>query len=114
MVMRKITVRIYARDGLALNYIKNLLKADPNIVIVKPPRLASVTIVQDDLLSPAKQKVLQALAKHGTISKVAASLHYSPGTVKVYLSRIYSKLKVKTATQAVALAMKYGLIKLED
>jgi len=111
---RKISVRIYARDDFALNYIKNRLKSDPNIIIVKPPRPAIATVIQEDLLSPAERKILKSLAEHGTTSRVAANLNYSLGTVKVYLSRIYSKLKVKTAPQAIAFAVKYGLIELED
>lgn len=114
MKRKSITVRIFARDDFESGYIKNLLKTDPKVVPVDPPHPADVTLVQVDLLTPTEQKILQALAKHGTVSKVAANLSYSPCTVKVYLSRIYSKLKVKTAPQAVAFAMKYGLIELED
>lgn len=115
LMMRKtITVRIYACDNFTLGYLKNLLKTDSNIVLVDTPQAADVTVIQENLLSPTEQKILQAITKHGTISKVAATLNYSPSAVKVYLSRIYSKLKVKTAPQAISFAMKYGLIQLED
>lgn len=114
MKRKRIAVHVYAKDDFFSDFIANFLKTNPNIVPVPPSQPADAVIIQSDLLSPAEQKVLQALAKHGTILKVAEVLHYSPDTVKVYLSRIYSKLKVKTAPQAVAIAMKYGLIRLED
>jgi len=114
MKRKPIAVHVYAKDDLISDFLTNFLKTKPNIIPVPPSQPADAAIIQADLLSPAEQKVLQALAKYGTVLKVAEALHYSRGTVKVYLSRIYSKLKVKTAPQAVAIAMKYGLIRLED
>lgn len=114
MKRKGIAVHVYAEDDFTFDFITNFLKTNPNIVPVPLSQPADAVIIQANLLSSAEQKVLKALAKHVTILKVAETLHYSPSTVKVYLSRIYSKLKVKTAPQAVAIAMKYGLIRLED
>lgn len=113
MLRKPITVRIYTRDPFIARYLINLLKTDPNVLVVKPPSSAAATILQEDLLTPTERKFLQSLARHGTIAKVASILSYSPNTVKTYLSRIYAKLGVKTAPQAIAFAMHYGLIYFE-
>jgi len=112
---RKITVSVYARDNLIANYLKNLLSTDPNILPTFEPRSEppSAVVVESGLLSEVEQRVLKALIQHGSIAEVAAALHYSPSTVKTYLSRIYKKLKVKTACQAVAFAIRYRLIELD-
>jgi Response regulator containing a CheY-like receiver domain and an HTH DNA-binding domain len=111
--MRKkhITVCVYARDDFTADFIKNFLLTNPHIKIVDNLWASDAVIIQTDLLTPAEKKILQALAQFGSIPKVAAATNYSPGAVKVYLSRIYRKLKVKTAPQAIAVAFSLGLIR---
>ena len=111
--MRKkhITVCVHARDDFTADFIKNFLLTNPHIKIVDSLWASDAVISQTDLLTPAEKKILQSLAQHGNISKVAAATNYSPSTVKVYLSRIYRKLKVKTAPQAIAVAFSLGLIR---
>lgn len=114
MKHKRINVCLYARDTFSENYLKNLLKTDPHITLVDQPEMADVIVLQVDLLSTTERKILEALTQHGTIAKVAAALRYSPATVKSRLSRIYAKLRVKTAPQAIAFAMKYGLIQWKE
>jgi len=47
----------------------------------------------------------------GSIDAVAEKLLYHRSSVKRKLCRIYGKLRVKSAPQAVAVAMRLGLIK---
>ncbi len=84
---------------------------NPHIKIVDNPWASDTAIFQTNLLTPAEKKILQALSQFGSIAKVAEATNYSHGTVKVYLSRIYRKLKVKTAPQAIAVALSLGLIR---
>lgn len=57
-----------------------------------------------DMLTPREQDVLQLLAGGASNSEIAINLALSEGTVRVYLSTIYSKLGVNSRTQAVLLA----------
>ncbi len=113
--MRRITVAIYARNDVVDGFIKaQLLKANPNFVLVDPPAQADAVIIDAQLLTPTEKKILKAYAKFGKIKEVARAENYSYATVKRYLSRIYTKLKVKSGTQAVAFALRYQLIDLEE
>ncbi len=111
MKKKHIAVCVYARDDFTADFIKNFLMTNPHIKIVDSLWGADAVIIQTDLLTSAEKKILQALAQYGNISEVAAATNYSPGAVKVYLSRIYRKLKVKTAPQAIAVAFSLGLIR---
>ena len=111
MKKKHIAVCVYARDDFTADFIRNFLMTNPHIKIVDSLWASDAVIIQTDLLTPAEKKILQERAQRGNISKVAAETNYSPGTVKVYLSRIYRKLKVKTAPQAIAVAFALGLIR---
>ncbi|MFA0784393.1 hypothetical protein [Fervidibacter sacchari] len=95
MKKKHITVCVYARDDFTADFIKNFLLTNPHIKIVDNPWASDAVIIQTDLLTPAEKKILQALAQRGNIFKVAAATNYSPGAVKVYLSRIYRNSKSK-------------------
>jgi len=112
---RKIIVHIYTRKDFTANYLKNFLSTDPNFdPLLKPgDEPPDAVVIEEGLLSEVERKILKALVEHGSIQKAAAALHYSPSTVKTYLSRIYKRLKVKTAYQAIAFAIKYGFIELD-
>jgi DNA-binding CsgD family transcriptional regulator len=107
---QQLTVVIFCRNPLATSLIKQVLP--PEFFIVKePPSLgADLFIVEEGLLTPTEQKILHALVELGTLKAVAEHLHYHPATVKRYLRSICRKLKVKTAPQATALAVRLGLI----
>jgi DNA-binding CsgD family transcriptional regulator len=107
---QQLTVVVFCRNPLAAALIKQVLP--PEFFIIKePPSLdADSFIVEEGLLTPLERKILSTLVELGTIKAVAEHLHYNPTTIKRYLCRIYKKLKVKTAPQATALAVRLGLI----
>jgi DNA-binding NarL/FixJ family response regulator len=61
-------------------------------------------------LSEREREVLQLLATGQSNMEIAKSLFLSEGTVKNYMSAIYSKLGVIDRTQAAILAIRAGLI----
>jgi len=61
-------------------------------------------------LSEREREVLQLLATGLSNTEIAKSLFLSEGTVKNYMSAIYSKLGVIDRTQAAILALRAGLI----
>ena len=107
---QQLTVVIFCRSPLGAALIKQVLP--PEFFIVKePPSLDTDSfIVEEGLLTPLERKILSALVELGTIKAVAEHLHYNPTTIKRYLCSIYRKLRVKTAPQATALAVRLGLI----
>ena len=56
-------------------------------------------------------KVWVQLANGFNNTEVARRLHLSVGTVRNYISAIHTKLKMSDRTQAVILAIQYGLDK---
>jgi DNA-binding NarL/FixJ family response regulator len=67
-----------------------------------------------DVLSERERKVLSLLARGLSNADIAARLYLSEGTVRNYVSSIYSKLGVTDRTQAAVLAMRYGLVDLNE
>ncbi len=61
-------------------------------------------------LSAREAEVLRLFANGALPLQVAQQLYVSPKTVKNHLSHIYAKLGVANRTQAVALAVKQGII----
>jgi len=54
-----------------------------------------------DILSPREQDVLQLLVSGASNNEIASQLALTVGTVRIYLSNIYSKIGVNSRTQAV-------------
>ncbi len=76
------------------------------------PGLSS-TIVLDDgerTLSGRQREILQMLADGMQTEAVAATLGLSTETVRTHTKRILAKLGTSTRTQAVAVALRHGLI----
>ncbi|MFJ7734768.1 LuxR C-terminal-related transcriptional regulator [Lysinibacillus sp. NPDC097287] len=61
----------------------------------------STNIELDNILTPREQEVFNLLAEGVTNREIAEQLDLSEGTVRVYLSTIYSKLGVKSRTKAI-------------
>jgi len=61
-------------------------------------------------LTPRELEVLALLPKGMMSMQIAAELYISEATVKTHLSSIYRKLSVANRSQAVAHAIKYGLV----
>ncbi|MGE5550918.1 MAG: response regulator [Bacteroidota bacterium] len=65
----------------------------------------------EDNLSPREMQILRMLAEGKGNKEVAETFGISEGTAKNYTSRIYAKLGVSDRAQAVAYAIRYGLVK---
>ena len=83
------------------------------------PRLAEVMLqeakkeaVPGGLLSPREEELLQHIADGLATSEVAATMYISQKTVKNHLASIYDKLQARDRTQAVLMAVKMGIVKL--
>jgi DNA-binding NarL/FixJ family response regulator len=64
-------------------------------------------------LSEREQEILNLLAKGLSNADIAENLFLTEGTVRNYTSEIFKKLSVADRTQAVVVAIKHGLVKLE-
>ncbi len=62
-------------------------------------------------LSERERDVLQLLAQGLTNKQIAAQLGLQLSTVKLYTSNILAKLQVKSRAEAVAAALRLGLLK---
>ena len=69
------------------------------------------TSIADDLSQREKQ-VLRLLARGLPNAEIARRLHLSEGTIRNYVSAIFSKLNVSDRTQAAVLALRHGLVDL--
>ena len=67
---------------------------------------------EDRLISPREEEVLQLIAEGCSTPEVAAKLYISQKTVKNHLASIYEKLNARDRTQAVLLAVRMGIVKL--
>lgn len=72
--------------------------------------VAGVRMVSADLLTPRERSVLELVARGLTNRAVGADLFISEKTVSVHLSRAMAKLGAHSRTEAVALALRDGLI----
>ena len=61
-------------------------------------------------LSAREKEVLSRLAEGGSNNQIAQVLEISAATVKNHLSTIYSKLGVKSRSEAIVWAWKHGLV----
>ncbi|HEX9891844.1 MAG TPA: helix-turn-helix transcriptional regulator [Actinomycetota bacterium] len=63
-----------------------------------------------DVLTPRQHEVLALVAEGRTTGEIARQLDLSPHTVKNYLERIYERLGARDRTQAVAMALREGIL----
>ncbi|HMN12997.1 MAG TPA: response regulator transcription factor [Bellilinea sp.] len=63
-------------------------------------------------LSEREQEVLDLMAEGLSNADIAGRLYLSEGTVRNYSSSILNKLSVSDRTQAVVVALRYGLVKI--
>ncbi len=79
--------------------------------------VASVMGAQEDLteeLSPREREVLLYAARGLSSKEVAARLYISERTVQTHLASVYDKLGAHNKTEAMLLALKHGLLTLEE
>ena len=67
-----------------------------------------------ETLSSREQDVLRLLARGLSNAEIASRLSLSQGTVRNYVSAILAKLEVSDRTQAALLALRYGLVDLDE
>jgi NarL family two-component system response regulator LiaR len=73
------------------------------------PEISHSTAGRDDL-SEREQAVLTLLVQGQTNKQIAVCLNIQLSTVKQYIGNILSKLHVRSRTEAVAVALKLGLV----
>ena len=81
------------------------------------PEVASVMGEQDfipEQLSVREREVLLLAAKGLSSKEVAKRLYISERTVQTHLASIYDKLGSRNKTEALLLALKYGVVTLEE
>ena len=76
--------------------------------------VADTTVAHDstvaEALSPRERDVLCLLADGLSNAQIAAQLYLSEGTVRNYVSGIFTKLGVTDRTQAAVIALRHGLV----
>jgi DNA-binding NarL/FixJ family response regulator len=70
----------------------------------------SPTDTEDFHLTPHERDVLRLLVDGMSYKMIAASLHISIDTVRFHIKKIYDKLHVHSATEAVALALRKKIV----
>jgi two-component system, NarL family, response regulator LiaR len=61
-------------------------------------------------LNPREREILSHLANGRSNAEIAERIHLAEGTVRNYVSSIFSKLDVTDRTQAAAIAWRHGLV----
>ncbi len=61
-------------------------------------------------LSPREAEILELLVQGLSNADIAQRLYLSEGTIRNYTSALFSKLEVDDRTQAVVVALRYGLV----
>lgn len=85
-------------NSVPLTYVKQLLESHLN------PNFQNQIA---NLLTPREQDVLKMLVSGASNSVIAERLFLTEGTVRTYLTKIYSKLNVQSRTQAVLLVKEW-------
>jgi DNA-binding NarL/FixJ family response regulator len=67
-----------------------------------------------EVLSRREQEVLRLMRDGESVARMAAALDVSESTVKTYVARLYSKLRVNNRAQALMTAVHRGLIPGDD
>lgn len=86
---------------------------DPGVAGKLFAHIAGTAVVHDtavaNSLSPREREILRLLAKGRSNSEIAVHLFLSEGTVRNYVSAIFTKLGVSDRTQAAVIALRHGL-----
>ena len=80
--------------------------------VTQQPAQASPDQAAINELSDREREVLRLLATGLSNAEIAQTLFLTDGTVKNYVSTIFSKLDVDDRTQAAILAIRAGLVRL--
>lgn len=66
------------------------------------------------LLNEREVEILRLISRGYTNTEIARTIHLSEGTVRNYISALFSKLDVTDRTQAALLGLRYGLTDIND
>jgi len=66
------------------------------------------------LLNEREVEILCLISRGYTNTEIARTIHLSEGTVRNYISALFSKLDVTDRTQAALLGLRYGLTDIND
>ena len=81
--------------------------------LIEPPEPAEAepdSVEEDPFgLTPRERQVLELLAEGATNREIGARLYMAEKTASVHVSRILSKLDVRSRTQAAAVAHRLGI-----
>ncbi len=105
-----------------IDAVKGTLKGqtfiDPSVA-GKMLAMAAGTITRQPLSSapdirPREKQILTLIAKGYSNADIARELYLSEGTVRNYASALFTRLDVTDRTQAAIVALRYGIISLDD
>jgi DNA-binding NarL/FixJ family response regulator len=65
-------------------------------------------------ITPREMAVLRELAAGRSNKEIAAALGIAEGTAKIHTARVFEKLRVSSRTEALAVALQRGLLRLPD
>jgi DNA-binding NarL/FixJ family response regulator len=66
------------------------------------------------ILNEREVEILRLISRGYTNTEIAETIHLSEGTVRNYISALFSKLDVSDRTQAALLGLRYGLTDIND
>ncbi len=101
-------IRLSSRGGSVLDPVMARKLLD-NLTGARKPELRKST----ELLTPRELDVLKLMVKGLSNKEMAESLFISDKTVKIHVSNILKKLRVKSRSQAIIYAIQHGLVELE-
>jgi DNA-binding NarL/FixJ family response regulator len=67
-----------------------------------------------NILNEREVEILRLISRGYTNTEIAETIHLSEGTVRNYISALFSKLDVSDRTQAALLGLRYGLTDISD
>jgi DNA-binding NarL/FixJ family response regulator len=67
-----------------------------------------------NILNEREIEILRLISRGYTNTEIAQTIHLSEGTVRNYISALFSKLDVSDRTQAALLGLRYGLTDIND
>jgi two-component system, NarL family, response regulator DegU len=109
----------YLTKESSINDVVMAIKLAANGDRPMSPKLAEAMLAEatrdddDPVLSQREEEVLQLIADGLGTGEIAERMFISQKTVKNHLASIYDKLDARDRTQAVLMAVKMGIVKLQ-